>query len=105
LRIAVNRELEVLEEVLPQLPDLLKPGGRLCVISFHSLEDRLVKTFLRAEEPQCRCPEQEMRCVCGRPGRLEPVARKPVTAGADEMEGNPRARSARLRAATRTGAT
>lgn len=101
LRIEVNRELEVLTTVLGGTIDLLAPGGRLCVISFHSLEDRIVKQFLRANEPHCVCPPHALRCTCGLPGRLRAVQRKALVAGPEEVADNPRSRSAKLRVAER----
>ncbi len=99
LRIAVNQELEALEAVLPQLLDVLRPGGRLVVISFHSLEDRRVKQFLRREAQDCICPPEIPVCACGHRARLCILTRRPVQPGAAEVAANPRARSARLRAA------
>ena len=99
LRIAVNHELEVLEEALEKAVDVLIPGGRLAVISFHSLEDRIVKRFFRDNRPHCRCPEELPVCTCGRPGRLDLPVRKPVTATSREIAENPRSRSAKLRVA------
>ncbi len=99
LRIAVNRELEALEEGLPQALALLRPGGRLVVISFHSLEDRIVKRFLRREARDCICPPQAPVCTCGHRAQVRLLTRKPVRPSAAEVEANPRARSARLRAA------
>ncbi|GAB6063445.1 16S rRNA (cytosine(1402)-N(4))-methyltransferase RsmH [Deferrisoma palaeochoriense] len=101
LRIAVNRELEALDRFLEALPGVLAPGGRVVVISYHSLEDRRVKRALRAGEPQCRCPPEALRCTCGRPGWLRVLTRKVVRPSAEEVARNPRARSARLRAAER----
>ncbi|MBI3964915.1 MAG: 16S rRNA (cytosine(1402)-N(4))-methyltransferase RsmH [Chloroflexi bacterium] len=101
LRIAVNRELEVLEAVLPQVVELLRPGGRLAVISFHSLEDRIVKDFIRTEASPCVCPKEIPYCVCGRTARLRPITKKPVIPNAVEIARNPRSRSARLRVAER----
>jgi 16S rRNA (cytosine1402-N4)-methyltransferase len=103
LRIAVNDELGSLEAGLRQAVDLLAPGGRLVVIAFHSLEDRIVKQFLRAESGvECRCPPGLPVCVCARQPRLALAARKPVVPSAAEVARNPRARSAKLRAAVRT---
>jgi len=99
LRIAVNHELEVLEEALEKAVELLVSGGRLAVISFHSLEDRIVKRFFRDNRPRCRCPEGFPLCTCGRPGRLQLLLRKPVTATDQEIARNPRSRSAKLRVA------
>lgn len=99
LRIAVNRELEALEAALPQALDVLKPGGRLVVISFHSLEDRIVKQFLQRESRDCLCPPEIPVCVCGHRARLRILTPKPVRPDESEVAANPRARSARLRAA------
>jgi len=101
LRIAVNDELAALEAVLPQAVGVLAPGGRLVVISFHSLEDRLVKRFMRRESRDCICPPEVPACVCDHRATLQVVTRKPVRPGADEIAANPRARSARLRVAER----
>jgi len=101
LRIAVNRELEALDRFLAALPQVLAPGGRVVVISYHSLEDRRVKQALRNAEPRCRCPAEALRCTCGRPGWLRVLTRRVVRPGDDEKARNPRARSARLRAAER----
>jgi len=103
VRIHVNRELEEIEQALPQGVDLLREGGRLAVISFHSLEDRLVKRFLRREaEGERLPPEIPVRSDALRPGRLKLVGRA-IRAGADEVAANPRARSAVLRVAERIG--
>lgn len=99
LRIAVNGELEALEAALPQAVDLLAPGGRLVVISFHSLEDRLVKSFLHDESRDCLCPPGLPACTCGHRATLRLVTRKPVRPDEDEVRRNPRARSARMRVA------
>ena len=101
LRIAVNDELGALERVLPQAVGLLKPGGRLGVISFHSLEDRIVKQFLKLESTDCICPPQQPVCTCDHHARLRLVTRKPLTADAAEIARNPRSRSAKLRVAER----
>jgi 16S rRNA (cytosine1402-N4)-methyltransferase len=101
LRIAVNDELASLEAALPAAVTLLRPGGRLAVISFHSLEDRIVKRFFQAEERGCVCPPELPACVCGRSPTLRVLTRHPVTAEAAELAANPRARSAKLRAAER----
>ncbi len=99
LRIAVNDELGALERVLPQAIGLLKPGGRLGVISFHSLEDRIVKQVFRDESTDCLCPPEQPVCTCGHRASLRLVTRKPVTAEAAEVALNPRSRSAKLRVA------
>ncbi len=99
LRIAVNDELANLARGLAAALDVLRPGGRLLVISFHSLEDRAVKTFMARESRDCICPPHLPTCVCGHRAGLRPVTRRPVMPGAAETERNPRARSARLRVA------
>ena len=97
LRIAVNDELEPLRASLEMLAGLLKPGGRLCVIAFHSLEDRIVKNAFRTLADPCTCPKNIPVCVCGKKPVVRLITRKPITAGEDELETNPRARSATLR--------
>ena len=98
LRIEVNQELSILPQALRDAVDLLTPQGRLAVITFHSLEDRLVKnTFAELEKP-CTCPPDAPICVCGKQPAAKRLTRKPVTAGAEELKRNPRARSAKLRA-------
>jgi 16S rRNA (cytosine1402-N4)-methyltransferase len=101
LRIAVNEELEELAEALPAAVDMLRPDGRLAVISFHSLEDRIVKRFFREQERGCICPPDLPVCGCGREPVLRVLTRRPVRPAADELEANPRAASARLRVAAR----
>jgi 16S rRNA (cytosine1402-N4)-methyltransferase len=101
LRIAVNDELASLEAALPQAVEALALGGRLAVISFHSLEDRIVKSFVRAEVRGCVCPPGLPACVCGRVPRLRDLSRHPITAGPAEVAANPRSRSAKLRVAER----
>lgn len=101
LRIAVNRELDALEAVLPQAVAALAPGGRLAVISFHSLEDRLVKRFFRRESADCLCPPRQPVCTCGHRATLVEINRHPIRPQKDEVAQNPRARSARLRVAER----
>jgi len=101
LRIAVNDELGALEEALPAAVEMLRPGGRLAVISFHSLEDRLVKRFVRELERGCTCPPDFPICVCGNTPVLRSIVRKAVRPGADELAHNPRAGSARLRVAVK----
>jgi 16S rRNA (cytosine1402-N4)-methyltransferase len=102
LRIAVNEELEELEEALPAAVDMLRPGGRIAVISFHSLEDRIVKRFFRAQERGCICPPDLPVCACGREPVLRVLTKRPIRPRAHELETNPRAASARLRVAART---
>lgn len=101
LRIAVNEELECLAEVLPQALRLLGPGGRLAIISFHSLEDRLVKQFFRREARNCLCPPEIPVCVCDHRATLGIVTKKPIRPSAEEVAANPRSRSAKLRIAYR----
>ena len=101
LRIAVNDELTALEDALPAAVDLLKPGGRLAVISFHSLEDRIVKQFLRDQERGCTCPPDFPICVCGQEPVLRATPRRAIRPSARETASNPRAASARLRAAVK----
>lgn len=101
LRILVNGELEQLAQGLQAGIDLLAPGGRLVVISFHSLEDRMVKRFLRDAATGCRCPRQLPQCVCGQVPQVRVLTGRPVVAGSAELGVNPRSRSAKLRAAER----
>jgi len=101
LRIAVNDELSALEEGIEAALEVLRPGGRLVVLSYHSLEDRIVKQRLRQEAKGCVCPPRQPVCTCGRSPRVRIVTRRPVVASDDETRRNPRARSARLRAAER----
>ncbi len=104
LRIAVNEELDALEVGLAAAVDLLRPGGRLVVLSYHSLEDRIVKRFFNAERRGCVCPPEAPVCTCGRSPRLRLVTRPSLTPTEIEINANPRARSARLRAAERLAA-
>ncbi len=104
LRIYVNRELETLPRALEAALGLLRPEGRLAVISYHSLEDRIVKRFIAAERRGCICPPETPVCVCGRSPRLAPVGPQPRRPGDDEVARNPRSRSALLRAARRLDA-
>jgi 16S rRNA (cytosine1402-N4)-methyltransferase len=104
LRIAVNEELDALAAALAAALDLLRPGGRLVVLSYHSLEDRLVKRFVAAERRGCTCPPSFPVCVCGRAPRLRAVGPQPAVPSEEEVAANPRARSARLRTAERLAA-
>lgn len=97
IRIELNRELEVLDNSLDDMIDLLSPGGRLCIITFHSLEDRIVKSCFKRNENPCTCPSDFPVCVCGAVSRGRVVTRKPVLPGEREMEENPRSKSAKLR--------
>ena len=99
LRIAVNHELETIEQALPQAVAALRPGGRLAVIAFHSLEDRVVKHFLRQEARGCICPPNSPICTCGHEPTLQVLTRKPIVPSAEEIAANPRSRSAKLRVA------
>jgi 16S rRNA (cytosine1402-N4)-methyltransferase len=102
LRIAVNDELGALESALPSAFSMLRPGGRLAVISFHSLEDRIVKRFMRDLERGCDCPPDFPVCVCGKQPELRSPVRKAIRPGAQETAANPRASSARLRVGIKT---
>jgi 16S rRNA (cytosine1402-N4)-methyltransferase len=104
LRIAVNHELDSLEEGLKSSLQALKPGGRLVVISFHSLEDRRVKNFFRSEAKGCSCPPRTPICICGRKKTLKILTRKVVVPSAMEIQNNPRSSCAKLRAAERINA-
>ncbi|NWF69636.1 MAG: 16S rRNA (cytosine(1402)-N(4))-methyltransferase RsmH [Chloroflexi bacterium] len=97
LRIAVNEELTTVEKALPLAVKLLRPGGRLAVISFHSLEDRIVKEAFRLASSDCICPPKIPACVCGHKASVRLLTRKPLTASAAEIAANPRSRSAKLR--------
>jgi len=99
LRIAVNDELGEIESGLKAALEILNPGGRMATISFHSLEDRLVKSFFIVESKDCICPPQQPVCTCGHRASLRIVTRHPVRPSAEEVDSNPRARSARLRVA------
>lgn len=103
LRIAVNEELDVLEAALYDAVEMLNTGGRLVVITFHSLEDRIVKNIFNSMEKPCTCPSQIPICVCGKKPQLKVLTRKPVTADEEELEYNSRAKSAKLRSAERVG--
>ena len=101
LRIAVNDELDHLNRALDESIDLLNSGGRLCVISFHSLEDRITKQKLQQQEKGCICPPRLPRCMCGKQKTITILTKKPLIPAADEMGANPRSRSAKLRVAER----
>ena len=97
IRIEVNREIEILEASIDRLIDRLAPGGRLCIISFHSLEDRAVKNAFRKAEDPCICPKDFPVCVCGRKPKGRIITKKPIVSGSRELEENNRAHSAKLR--------
>ncbi|MBO6054214.1 MAG: 16S rRNA (cytosine(1402)-N(4))-methyltransferase RsmH [Oscillospiraceae bacterium] len=99
IRIAVNDELGAVERMMEAAPDLLKPGGRLAVITFHSLEDRIVKNAMQTAAKGCICPPSFPVCVCGRKPSVRILTKKPITSQPEELEENPRARSAKLRVA------
>lgn len=97
LRISVNKELEALKKVLPQIIEALSPGGRAAIISFHSLEDRMVKQYFRRESQDCICPDKQPVCICEHTATVRLITRRPIRPMVSETEVNPRARSARLR--------
>ena len=97
IRIELNRELDVLRDSLDRMIDILDDGGRLCIITFHSLEDRIVKTIFRKNENPCTCPSDFPVCVCGKKSKGKVITRKPILPGETEMEENPRSKSAKLR--------
>jgi len=97
IRIELNRELEVLENTLDDMIDLLAPGGRLCVITFHSLEDRIVKLKFKENENPCTCPPQFPVCMCGKKSKGKVITRKPILPSEEELEVNSRSKSAKLR--------
>ena len=101
IRIAGNDELGAISQMMETAPDKLNKGGRLCVISFHSLEDRIVKSGIAARENGCTCPREAPICTCGFVQTLKSVSRKPILPSAEELEQNPRSRSAKLRVAER----
>ena len=105
LRIAVNDELESVEKTLPMAVQALAPGGRLAVISFHSLEDRLVKEFFRRESKDCLCPPRQPVCTCGHKASIKEITRRPITPSEEEINRNSRARSAKLRVAEKLQST
>ncbi len=97
IRIELNRELEVLKETLQDMIELLNPGGRLCIITFHSLEDRIVKSFFKTNENPCTCPPNFPVCVCGKKSQGIVISRKPILPSEEELEYNKRSKSAKLR--------
>ena len=97
IRIELNHELEVLRDSLDEMIDMLRPGGRICVITFHSLEDRIVKSAFRRNENPCTCPSHFPVCVCGKVSKGKVITRKPILPTREEMESNPRSKSAKLR--------
>jgi len=97
LRIAVNGELDSIEQVLPEAISVLEPGGRLAVISFHSLEDRIVKQYFRNVSRDCVCPPKQPICTCEHKAEIKEITRKPIVPSQAESQKNPRARSSRLR--------
>jgi 16S rRNA (cytosine1402-N4)-methyltransferase len=99
IRIEVNREIEILEEAVNDSIDCLNPGGRLCIITFHSLEDRIVKQVYKKRENPCTCPGSFPVCVCGNKPEIKIITKKPITPSKEELELNPRARSSKLRIA------
>lgn len=103
IRIECNHELEVLRDALEDMMALLAPGGRLCIITFHSLEDRIVKTAFRQAENPCTCPPQFPVCVCGRQSMGSVITKKPVLPGREELEENSRSKSAKLRVFEKKG--
>ena len=102
IRIECNRELEVLRDSLDELIDMLNPGGRICIITFHSLEDRIVKTAFKKNENPCTCPPDFPVCVCGQASKGRVVTRKPILPSEEEILANKRAKSAKLRVFSRT---
>jgi len=101
LRIYVNRELDVLEDFIRKAVNLLNTNGRIVILTYHSLEDRIVKDIFKEESSSCVCPKDFPVCICGKEKKLEILTRKPVLPSAEELKNNPRARSAKLRAAER----
>lgn len=101
IRIEVNNELGILEDTINDMADLLKPGGRICIITFHSLEDRIVKNVFRNLENPCTCPRDFPVCVCGKKPKLKVITRKPILPSEEELGNNRRAHSAKLRIAER----
>ena len=103
IRIELNRELQVLEQSIDTMIDLLNPGGRLSIITFHSLEDRIVKNKFRENENPCICPPDFPVCMCGRKSRGRVVTRKPVLPSEEELTANTRSKSAKLRVFEKAG--
>ncbi|SHJ04393.1 16S rRNA (cytosine(1402)-N(4))-methyltransferase RsmH [Parasporobacterium paucivorans] len=103
IRIEVNSELQVLKDSIDDMIDLLAPGGRLCIITFHSLEDRIVKTKFRYNENPCDCPPDFPVCVCGKKSKGKVITRKPILPDEEEISGNKRSKSSKLRIFERTG--
>jgi 16S rRNA (cytosine1402-N4)-methyltransferase len=103
IRIEVNHELDVLKIALKDVLSVLKPGGRFAVITFHSLEDRIVKQFFKTESVDCICPPDIPQCICGHKASVKILTSKPVTASEEEMAQNPRSRSAKLRVVQKLG--
>ena len=103
IRIELNHELDVLRDTLDDMIELLNPGGRICIITFHSLEDRIVKTGFRRNEDPCTCPKNFPVCVCGKKSMGRVVTRKPIIPGEEEMRDNPRSKSAKLRVFEKRG--
>lgn len=103
IRIACNRELEVLRSSLEDFIDLLNPGGRLCIITFHSLEDRIVKTEFKKNENPCTCPPEFPVCVCGKVSKGRVITRKPILPSKEELSENSRSKSAKLRVFEKRG--
>ena len=103
IRIACNRELEVLRSSLEDFIDMLNPGGRLCIITFHSLEDRIVKTEFRKNENPCTCPPEFPVCVCGKVSKGRVITRKPILPSSEELSENSRSKSAKLRVFEKCG--
>ncbi len=97
IRIELNHELDVLKDSLDEMIDMLNPGGRICIITFHSLEDRIVKSAFRKNENPCTCPSHFPACVCGKVSKGKVVTRKPILPSVEEMESNSRSKSAKLR--------
>ncbi|MBO5373571.1 MAG: 16S rRNA (cytosine(1402)-N(4))-methyltransferase RsmH, partial [Lachnospiraceae bacterium] len=102
IRIELNHELDVLKDTLDDMIDLLNPGGRLCIITFHSLEDRIVKVNFKKNEDPCTCPKDFPVCICGKVSKGKVVTRKPILPSEEELEENSRSKSAKLRVFEKT---